>query len=159
MAEWWGTRSNVSPRLRLEVELMRATYADTFKLNVPRKGLLFWQGMVEINLKGLKRRDHILKIVYPAVYPNRPPEAYILEPYIYSEKHQFEDGQLCLFNPKDGITYGWNPSTSTAVTVVSWAIQWLYSFYTWKATGKWPGKEESIDGKPTPPTRPPWGRG
>jgi ubiquitin-protein ligase len=151
MADWWGSRNNVSPRLRLEVELMRATYADTYKLNVPRKGLLFWQGVVEVNMKGLKRRDHVMKIVYPAVYPNRPPEAYIVEPYIYSEKHQFEDGQLCLFNPKDGVTYGWNPSTSTAVTVASWAIQWLYAFYTWKATGSWPGKEETIDGKPQPP--------
>ena len=149
--EWWGTRSNVSPRLRLEVELMRATYADTFKLVVPRKGLIYWEGVVEVNLKGLKRRDHTLKIVYPKDYPSRPPEAYITEPYVYSEKHQFEDGQLCLFNPKDGVTYGWNPSQSTSVTVVSWGIQWLYAFYTWKATGNWPGAEERL----TAPTRPP----
>jgi ubiquitin-protein ligase len=143
--EWWGSRNNVSPRLRLEVELMRASFADTFKLVVPGKGLLYWQGTVDVNMRGLKRRDHILKIMYPADYPNRPPEAYIVEPYIYSEKHQFEDGQLCLFNPKDGITYGWNPATSTAVTVSGWAIQWVYAFYTWKSTGNWPGKEEAIE--------------
>ena len=35
----------------------------------------------------------------------------MLRPNVYSEKHQYEDGQLCLFNPKDGVTYGWNPST------------------------------------------------
>lgn len=146
--EWWGTRKNVSPRLRLEVELMRATFADTFKLNVPRSGLLYWLGTVEINLKGLKQRHHTLKIVYPGDYPNRPAEAYVVEPYIYSEKHQFEDGQLCLFNPKDGVTYGWNPATSTAVTVSGWAVQWLYAFYTWKATGKWPGVEERLTAPP-----------
>lgn len=150
MAEWWGTRSNVSPRLRLEVEVMRANYADTFNLTVPRKGLIYWQGTVEINLVQLAQRDHILKVVYPANYPNRPAEAYIVEPSIYSEKHQFEDGQLCLFNPKDGTQYGWNPAHSTAVTVVSWGIQWIYAFYTWKATGKWPGQEEQI----APVTRP-----
>lgn len=145
MSDWWGTRSNVSPRLRLEVELMRATYADTFKLNVPRQENLYWQGDVEINLRGLKQRHHTLKIVYPKVYPNHPPEAYVVAPHIYSEKHQFEDGQLCLFNPIDGKDYGWNPASSTAITVVSWAIQWIYAFYTWKATNVWPGVEERVD--------------
>jgi hypothetical protein len=77
-------------------------------------------------------------------YPNRPAEAYVERPTVYSEKHQFEDGQLCLFNPKDGVTYGWNPSTSTAVTVAGWAIQWLYAYYTWRATGTWPGIEERM---------------
>lgn len=153
MTEWWGTRNNVSPRLRLEVELMRATYADTFKLVVPRGGLVYWVGDVEINLKGLRQRNHTLKIVYPKDYPSKPPEAYIVEPYIYSEKHQFEDGQLCLFNPRDGKNYGWNPATSTALSVVSWGIQWIYAFYTWKATGKWPGQEESLYEKPQPPRR------
>ena len=158
MSDWWGTRKNVSPRLRLEVELMRATYADTFKLVVPRTGLLHWVGVVEINMKGLKQRNHTIKLVYPKNYPSTPPEAYIVDPYIYSEKHQFEDGQLCLFNPKDGATYGWNPSTSTAITVASWAVQWIYAFYTWKATGKWPGIEENVvppSGKQDNPWR--WG--
>jgi ubiquitin-protein ligase len=157
MSEWWGKRENVSPRLRLEVELMRASYADTFKLVVPKKGLLYWEGTVEINLARLTQRQHVLKIEYPQTYPNRPAEAYILDPYIYSEKHQFEDGQLCLFNPRDGANYGWNPGISTAVTITGWAIQWIYAFYTWKATGQWPGQEEQLS--PTrPPQKPPWGR-
>ncbi len=141
---WWGTRRNVSPRLRLEVELMQSTFGDTFRLewNPPRH--LFWVGAVEINLRGLKHRQHTLKIVYPREYPNRPPEAFVLSPTIYSPKHQFEDGQLCLFNPKDGTTYGWNPSTSTAVTVAGWSIEWIYAFYTWRATGRWPGIEERL---------------
>ena len=139
MVAWWGRRTNVSPRLRLEVEAMRATFGNTFKLVVPDNGLLYWRGTVDVNLAGLRRRDHELKIVYPRDYPNRPSEAYVLQPRVYSEKHQYEDGQLCLFNPKDGEQYGWNPSRSTAVTVTAWAVQWLYAFYTWKATGDWPG--------------------
>ena len=118
---WWGTPRQVSARLRLEVEMMRATFADTFRLVVPQRGDLYWIGDVEINLRGIPERLHTLKIVYIEGYPNRPAEAYVLKPVVYSEKHQFEDGQLCLFNPKDGITYGWNPSTSTAVTV---ALPW-----------------------------------
>jgi len=145
---WWGTPDRVSNRLRLEVELMHATFADTFRLVVPKNDLLYWIGDVEINLRGLPERIHTIKLIYPAEYPNRPAEAYVLRPNVYSEKHQYEDGQLCLFNPKDGVTYGWNPSTSTVVTVAGWAIQWLYVYYTWRATGTWPGIEEHM-----PPTK------
>jgi ubiquitin-protein ligase len=153
MAEaWWGTRKDVSPRLRLEVEAMRAAFNNTFKLVVPNNGLLYWEGTIEINLAKLRVSDHTLKILYPANYPYRPAEAYVLEPHIYSQKHQYEDGQLCLFNPKDGEQYGWNPSRSTAVTVTAWAIQWLYAYYTWKATGDWPGVEERVKSStPLPP--------
>ena len=124
--------------------MMRASFADTFRLVVPKRGNLHWLGDVEINLQGIPERVHTVKIIYVDEYPNRPAEAYVLRPNVYSEKHQFEDGQLCLFNPKDGVTYGWNPSTSTAVTVAGWAIQWLYAYYTWRATGTWPGIEERM---------------
>ncbi|WP_119072475.1 hypothetical protein [Aggregatilinea lenta] len=147
---WWGSPDQVSTRLRLEVELMRATFADTFRLIVPKRELLYWQGDVEINMHGIPQRLHTLKIIYPVEYPNRPAEAYVIKPTVYSEKHQFEDGQLCLFNPKDGVTYGWNPSTSTAVTVAGWAVEWLYSYYTWRSTGVWPGVEEQM-----PPSKAP----
>ena len=95
-------------------------------------------------MQGIPQRLHTLKIIYVEGYPNRPAEAYVVKPAVYSEKHQFEDGQLCLFNPKDGVAYGWNPSTSTAVTVAGWAIEWLYAYYTWRATGTWPGVEEHL---------------
>lgn len=144
MAAWWGTRSNVSPRLRLEVEAMRAAFDKTFKLVESQLGQLHWEGTVTLNLSTLRQPDHTLKIIYPGDYPNRPAEAYVLKPRVYSEKHQYEDGQLCLFNPKDGEQYGWNPSRSTAVTVAAWAVQWLYAYYTWRATGDWPGIEERV---------------
>ena len=154
MSAWWGTRNNVSPRLRLEVEAMRAAFDNTFKLVVPPQGKVYWEGTVELNLASLRAPDHTLKIEYPNDYPNRPAEAYVLKPRIYSQKHQYEDGQLCLFNPKDGEHYGWNPSRSTAVTVAGWAIQWLYAYYTWRSTGEWPGIEERVDpNTPLPPRR------
>jgi ubiquitin-protein ligase len=147
MAPWWGTREAVSTRLRLEVEAMRAAFGSTFRLVVPPTAPdqpLYWEGVVQLNLATLTQPEHTLKILYPAAYPNQPAEAYVLKPRIFSQKHQFEDGQLCLFNPRDGEQYGWNPSTSTAVTVAAWAIQWLYAYYTWRATGTWPGVEEHI---------------
>jgi hypothetical protein len=154
MSAWWGTRKDVSPRLRLEVEAMRAAFDTTFKLTVPQFDPVFWEGTVELNLASLRSPEHTLKIVYPNDYPHRPAEAYVLKPRIYSQKHQYEDGQLCLFNPKDGESYGWNPSRSTAVTVAGWAIQWLYAYYTWRATSEWPGIEERVDpNTPLPPRR------
>jgi ubiquitin-protein ligase len=143
MSAWWGTRQAVSQRLRLEVEAMRAAFEDNFRL-VVKTGAIYWLGAVEVNLKDIPQREHTLKILYPGDYPQRPPEAYVVKPKIYSEKHQFEDGQLCLFNPKDGTGYGWNPSRSTAVTVAAWGVQWLYAYYTWRATGAWPGTEERV---------------
>jgi len=144
MPPWWGSRQQVSERLVKEVRAMEAAFGDTFKLTVPKIGPLYWLGVIEINLKGIPQQDHQMKILYPNEFPIRAPEAYILQPRIYSEKHQFEDGQLCLFNPKDGTNYGWNPATSTAVTVAGWAINWLYAYYTWRKTGEWPGQEERI---------------
>lgn len=147
MSAWWGTRARVSARLQLEVAAMRDTFSETFRLNVPRRGNLYWEGVVELNMSSIPQRDHLLRIEYPAAYPGRAAEAYVRNPKIVSRKHQFEDGQLCLFNPRDGKQYGWNPGRSTAVTVAGWAVQWLYAFYTWKATGAWPGLEERITGK------------
>jgi ubiquitin-protein ligase len=145
MSQWWGTRKAVSSRLRLEVEAMRATFGGTFRLVVPDSdSLLYWEGTVQLNLSNVPQRDHTLHIIYPRDYPNRPAEAYVLTPRIYSEKHQYVDGQLCLFNPRDGEHFGWNPAKSTAVTVAAWAVQWLYAFYTWQATKVWPGIEEHV---------------
>jgi len=121
---------------------MRTAFGYTFKLFVPNLDPLYWQGTVVLNLREIPIREHVLRIVYPHDYPDRPPEAYIVKPKIYSEKHQFVDGQLCLFNPRDGADYGWNPARSTAVTVAGWAIEWLYAYYTWRVTNRWPGIEE-----------------
>jgi hypothetical protein len=74
---WWGSRDHVSNRLKLEVEMMRATFADTFRLVVPRRGDLYWTGDIEINLRGIPERMHTLRIVYVEGYPNRPAEAYV----------------------------------------------------------------------------------
>ncbi len=148
MPAWWGTRQSVSPRMEYEFDAMRLAFGDTFKLAVPSLNApIYWLGTVEINMQRVPQREHVLKILYPHEFPERAPEAYIKQPHVYSEKHQFEDGQLCLFNPKDGTGYGWNPSSSTAVTITGWAIQWIYAYYTWKLTGEWPGQEERI-GKP-----------
>src|SRR5690242_9541692 len=101
MPAWWGTKQNVSPRLRQEFRFMRDRFGDTFRLVQPQWGQLYWLGTVDVNLKDVNPREHTLKILYPNEYPERAAEVYVMSPHIYSPKHQFEDGQLCLFNPKD----------------------------------------------------------
>src|SRR4051812_4943028 len=113
MPSWWGTRDQVSVRLQVEVEAMRSKFGTTFTLNVPKWGSLFWVGTVYLNMKRVEPREHTLKIVYPENFPFSPPKAYVIQPRIKSDLYQYDDGPLSLFNPKDGINYGWNPSRST----------------------------------------------
>ena len=66
MSNWWGSRKNVSARLVWEVEAMKATFGNTFKLVVPPfGGLLYWQGMVEINMSILDSPGHRLSWSIP----------------------------------------------------------------------------------------------
>ena len=149
MSNWWGTRRATSKRLQFEVKAMQRAFGNTFHLELPQKGKyrgrICWVGSVEINLDTpANPRSHLLRIVHPRDYPASPPEAYCEVPKIKSKFHQFLDGELCLFQRRDGISHGWNPGRSTGATIVGWAIQWLYAYYTWKATGVWPGLEESV---------------
>jgi ubiquitin-protein ligase len=145
MPAWWKSSENLARRLQLETLAMQAAFGNTFQLKFPDDGPIYWIGKVEVNLTGVSYREHTLKIVYPDSYPSQPPEAYVMQPIIHSEKYQFEDGKLSLFNPKDGPNYGWNPASSTALTITGWAIQWLYAYYTAQALGKWP-EPYGIDG-------------
>src|SRR5579862_8480961 len=147
MAAWWGTRENVSSRLEKEYIAMLERFRKTFSLTVPERGELFWTGTVYLNLSGIKVREHTLRIVYPTRFPYVAADCYIVQPRIVPEKFQYEDGHLSLFNPKEGVDYGWNPSRSTASTIAIWGIEWLYSYYVYKITGNWP---EKIGGRDKP---------
>jgi ubiquitin-protein ligase len=145
METWWGTRGNVSERLKVEVLTMQTAFGDTFKLTVPLVGELYWSGTIELNLTKLAHRAHTLKIIYPNNYPVSAPYVYIVEPRIWSPQYQLNDGKLSLFNPVDGHKYGWYPATGTATTIVGWAIHWLYAYHTWQFTGNWPEIFEGIE--------------
>ena len=63
MPAWWGTRQSVSPRLRLEYDAMRASFGDTFKLNVPQMGApIYWLGTIELNMAHVNPREHAIRI-------------------------------------------------------------------------------------------------
>src|SRR5947209_4955607 len=121
MPPWWGTREHITGRLQVEVKAMRDVFRDTFTLNVPKWGSLFWTGTVYLNMKRVEVREHTLKIIYPQEFPYKPPKVYVIQPRIKSDLYQYDDGQLSLFNPSDGPDYGWNPSRSTAAAITGWA--------------------------------------
>ena len=85
-----------------------------------------------------------LKIVYNA---NKYPKAYIESPKPLQlaegakqlpHTYDFSNGkqQLCLFWPAAD---EWNSSLSIATTIVHWAVQWMYYYEIWLATGTWMG--------------------
>ena len=143
-----------SKLLQFEVEVMKRAYGDTFQLELvgweDKTGRvekrISWLGTVHINIEAPDNpREHVLQIVYPPKYPNVAPEAYSVRPLIKplpgSKNHIYPSGELCLYDPRKHKKEGWNPSNGTGVTIAGWAIQWYYAYYTWKATGVWPGEE------------------
>ena len=154
MVAWWGTARETSKLLQFEVEVMKRAYGDTFQLKLigwedrtgKKERRISWLGTVYINLDVPGNpREHVLQIVYPPRYPKVAPEAYPVEPIIEpipgAKNHVYPSGELCLYDPRKQNREGWNPSNSTGVTIAGWAIQWYYAYYTWKASGIWPGEE------------------
>lgn len=88
------------------------------------------------------KKNYRLLFIYPDNYPYEPPRAYILEPAVKSDVHQFKDGELCLFH-KDAIGAGktWDPYVNTIVLAISWSILWINAWEYYKDTGIWVPKE------------------
>lgn len=104
-------------------------------------GLMIWQG--DFTPSALSD-TYRLKIVYKS---GKDPKVYIVSPkplplaegatrlphtYNYSDGKQ----RLCLFLPGVG---EWNSSKPIANTIIHWAVQWMYYYEFWLATGIWFG--------------------
>lgn len=85
-----------------------------------------------------------IKILYSSSYPHVAPDAFILYPFhsktLNVMQHVLSDGALCLYNARDGHSYGWDPSENTGATIALWAIQWLRAYRYYTIWGRWPGK-------------------
>lgn len=70
------------------------------------------------------------------------PEVRVLEPALRCRKdeekipHMYGQERLCLFLPGSG---EWNPDDPIALTIIPWAVLWLYFYEVWHATGEWLG--------------------
>ncbi len=50
--------------------------------------------------------------------------------------HVYPRLRLCLYQPRRG---EWGPHLRLSVTIVPWAMEWLYFYEVWHATGTWAG--------------------
>lgn len=155
---WWGSREALSKRFMHEVGQMKVQFGTSWQLVLPKPDSpnpLYWRGQVLVNLEELApaKRKHTLHVVYPDGYPNAAANCYCVDPVLENTGHTYGISQwpfnngaskMCLFNPNEGVNYGWNPSHSTALTIALWGIQWLYGYYTFFYTGKWPGDEHNV---------------
>ena len=58
--------------------------------------------------------------------------------------HVYQDLTLCLYYPKLG---EWGPHLLLIKTIVPWAMEWLYYYEAWHATGEWLGGGEHPRGR------------
>jgi len=102
---------------------------------------LVWMGKLTTN----RGEVYEIALYYPDDFPISPPRVFPIVPTITSWKneaagelkHQYADGALCLYDPKDR-TFNQN---STAATVIAVAAAWLFAYETWLDSGEWPGLE------------------
>lgn len=154
---WWGDRTKLSDRFRLEVQAMKGQFGTSWKLILPAPEAtdpMYWKGQVIVNMAEIPedKRLHTLHVVYPQGYPNEAAQCYCVDPVIKHGGHSYGPsmlavnkgaGRMCLFNPDEGREYGWNPARSHALTIALWGIQWLYGYYCWTYNGRWPGDEHN----------------
>jgi hypothetical protein len=144
---WWETEDG-RRRLVLEKAAMLNVFPKAKLLLDRGRTQLFWEIDVDdVPNQNGKLVHHKIKVTYPQErYPETAPTGAVVEPYFPESPHKFGGGQLCLFNPSEGRNHGWDPAKSTGVTIALWSKEWIYAYYSWRETGRWPGYQESSSG-------------
>ena len=141
---------------------MKATFGNTFKLVVPpRRGLVFWRGVVEINMRMSRfssfQSEHTLGYCLSQRNIQIVQQKHIVASRKFIVKSiNMKMGSCVCSTQKMVSNMVGTPANRRAVTVTGWAVQWLYAYYTWRSTGQWPGIEERI--RPDSPLPRPRGR-
>lgn len=170
---WWGNLDEASPRMVLEVKVMKEHFAKGKKREidmqvhwdepfwVESEGLesgfdeenrFYWLLHLRFGKKRLWSRKTeweeetwVIKIFYPQEFPSFGPRAYIVRPRVFAAPHAVgSGGSLCLYNPRDGRDHGWDPSKGTGATIALWTIQWIRAYRYYQEYHDWPGPEESV---------------
>lgn len=133
----WYT--NDPARLVLEQRVMKERFPQ-FELR--RDGnQLVWFGTLESN----SNQPYEMALYYPDNFPAEPPKIFPITPALtvwkdeqnHVLKHQFNDGSLCLFHPRDRT---WQSNT-TAATLLAITSLWLFAYESYVETGQWIGLE------------------
>lgn len=127
----WYQRS--PGRLIKEQTIMRASFPQARLVKVAGNRLAW-----VVTLKSNTGRIYTVEIVYPDGFPADYPKAFVVDPSILNAPHQYNNGQLCLFNANDRPERSYIPEKTTAATVTAWVAGWLASLEIWQKTGTWP---------------------
>jgi hypothetical protein len=131
---WWRSPYGAW-RLDAEREAMRRF--PGFKLS--DDPCLHWRGWLEGAF--VPRHRYLVYVVYPAGFPDEPPEVTIARPQLPSGMpHLLPDQRPCLFRGSGRA--GYEPGVTTAATLVAWTALWIHAFETWRETGRWPGRAD-----------------
>ncbi len=135
----WYQQEAYRSRLGAEYSAVRSRFPQ-FRLGREGSGDLYWQGELTTNF-GTR---YEVKISYPRDYPSRPPAAYVVQPKLKQAPHTYGDGgPLCLFNPEEGASHGFDPARTTAAAIIAWTAEWLAYYEVYRRTGSWPsGKRQ-----------------
>jgi len=127
--QWYRVKN----QLLLQEKQAMGRFYPNMNLDFSKDENAHWNGTVTT----WSGKSYSVRLSYPAVFPYRPPKAYILDPKIERSRHIYPDGHLCLFHKDDK---AWQINT-TGATVMSWVSLWLHCYEAWLETGDWPRPE------------------
>jgi hypothetical protein len=110
-------------------------YFPSFRVKY-RAGELIAEGDVQPSPRGAKYR---LRITYRV---GDRPRAHVVSPKLVPREpagplpHVYPGERLCLYLPSSG---EWSSKKSIALTIIPWAIEWLFHYELWHLTGEWSG--------------------
>ncbi len=101
-----------------------------------REGELIAEGEVQPTPRSAKYR---LRITYRG---GDRPRVHVASPKLVPREpdgalpHVYPGDRLCLYLPRSG---EWSSKKSIALTIIPWAIEWLFHYELWHVTGEWSG--------------------
>jgi hypothetical protein len=94
------------------------------------------------------RRFPVVRVLEPRLRLNYAAAEEAPLPHMYFDIEDLPNSALCLFDPRAG---EWSNSDFISLTTIPWISDWLASYESWRATGKWfaggrhlPSQMESI---------------
>ena len=140
-------------RIAVEIKAMRSHFpkfelrqADRalrkHRWTVVRRGQLFWSGP----LTTYSGAGYLVMAVYPHDYPCEEIKSYVVDPYLPTTEHRFQDGHLCLYD-HSGAGAGYDSDHTTVVTIIAWTAAWLHAYEIWRQTGQWPTLDNNHSGQ------------
>jgi hypothetical protein len=80
------------------------------------------------------RRFPVVRVLEPKLRPNYKASEEGPLPHVYFDTTDLTNSALCLFDP---LANEWSTNDFISLTTIPWTCDWLASYESWRATGKW----------------------